>query len=99
MAGATVRISEGARKSLKALAAKEGKSMQTILDDAIEAYRRRQMLRDFNSAYAVLRQDPQAWAEIQRERASWDATLTDGLEAEERWDEQGRVHFSRRKQK
>ncbi len=35
-----------------------------------------------NEAYARLRSDLEAWAEMTRERDEWDATLADGLEGE-----------------
>jgi hypothetical protein len=49
-----------------------------------EEYRRRRFLKDVNAAYAALRNDPEAWQEIQAERAEWEA-ITDGLpEVEDR---------------
>ncbi len=53
--------------------------MQAILDKTIEEYRRRVFLEEVNKAYATLRQNPDAWAEVEKERAEWDATLADGL--------------------
>lgn len=43
------------------------------------------LLRRGNEAYARLREDPEAWAEVLRERAEWDCTLMDGLEDEPPW--------------
>lgn len=40
------------------------------------------MLAEANAAYARLREDPEAWAELLAERAEWDCTLLDGLEGE-----------------
>lgn len=39
--------------------------------------------RELGEAYGALQQDPEAWAEELRERAEWDATLMDGLKAED----------------
>jgi hypothetical protein len=36
-----------------------------------------------NAAYAALRDDPRAWADVEAERREWDATLADGLVAAE----------------
>ena len=77
----TVRISATSRNILRNLAAKEGVSMQAILDKAVESYRRQLFLQEVNKAYAVLRQDAKAWSETEKERAAWDATLEDGLES------------------
>ena len=91
MASATVRISEKTRKSLRELASKSGESMQTILDRAVEQYRRQRILEEGNAAYARLREDPVAWAAWQQELAAWDATLMDGLDPDEIWTEDGYV--------
>jgi hypothetical protein len=93
MAGATVRISEKSRETLRALAAKTGESMQAVLDRAVEEYRRERLMEEVNAAYAALRADPEAWAEWQKELAAWDATLMDGLDPNERWTEDGEVTY------
>ena len=80
MASTTVRISDQTHRILQELSASTGQSMQSILDTAIEAYRRELFLRDTNAAFAALRADPEAWREELAERAVWDATLGDGLE-------------------
>lgn len=54
--------------------------MQQVLDQALELYRRQRILEETNAAYAALRADPAAWAEVEAERRAWDATLADGLE-------------------
>ena len=41
-----------------------------------------QFLRDYERAYAALRADPEAWADVEKERGEWDDTLLDGLEPE-----------------
>jgi len=80
----TVRISDTSRNILRELAAQKGASMQTLLDKAIEAYRRQLFLEEINKAYAVLREDPKAWSQVEKERAAWDITLNDGLDADEK---------------
>jgi hypothetical protein len=79
----TVRISDTSRNILRKLAAKEGASMQAILDKAVESYRRQLFLEEVNKAYAALRQDAKAWSQIEKERAAWDTILEDGLESVE----------------
>jgi hypothetical protein len=74
-----VRISDTSRNILRELADREKASMQAILDKAIEAYRRQFFLTEINEAYATLRQDPDVWSQVEKERAEWDATLEDGL--------------------
>ena len=39
-------------------------------------------LKDYEEAYAALRNDPAALAEIEAETSAWDGTLMDGLEDE-----------------
>lgn len=56
--------------------------MQTILNEAIDSYRRQKFLEEANAAFAALRSDPEAWGEEQQEREIWDRTIEDGLERE-----------------
>lgn len=80
MPGAVVRISDHARRELRRLAEKSGRSMLSVLDDAIETYRRQVILEESNRAYAALRRNPKAWKEEVKERKIWDRALMDGLE-------------------
>ena len=64
------------------LAEREGKSIQTVLDDAIEHYRRDKFLDEVNAAYARLKSDPVAWKAELDERLVLEGTLMDGLETE-----------------
>ena len=93
MASATVRISEKSHQALRKLAAESGESMQAILDRAIEEHRRRLFLEAANAEYAALREDPEAWAEYQKELALWESTLMDGLDPNERWSADGNVAY------
>lgn len=67
---ATVRISEESHLLLREVAAQEGASMQSVLDEALEQRRRQKFLAECDAAYAALRQDPEVWAEYQAELAS-----------------------------
>lgn len=78
MAKATIRISDKARKVVRDLADQQGQSMQAVLDDAVEAYRRQVFLEKANACYARLGADRH---EAQDELAEWEqATIADGLE-------------------
>ena len=79
MSYGTTRISAAAHGILRQLAKAEGKSMLTLLDEAVEALRRQRFLEQVNAAYAILRADPRTWEAVERERRAWDATLGDGL--------------------
>ncbi|HMT21011.1 MAG TPA: toxin-antitoxin system protein [Promineifilum sp.] len=56
--------------------------MIQLVEEAVQAYQDRQLLEAINTAYAALREDPIAWAELLEERSEWDVTLGDGLEEE-----------------
>jgi predicted transcriptional regulator len=80
MSGTTVRISLTAHEKLRTLAGQTGESMQTVLDRALEVYRRQQLLQQANMAFATLRENSTAWKAEQEERSLWETTLGDGLE-------------------
>lgn len=84
MANATVRVSDRSHRLLRQIANREGLPLVSVLDPAVEAHRRRQFLEEVNRAYASLKRDSEAWAEVETERAKWDSTLLDGLPATER---------------
>jgi predicted DNA-binding protein len=77
-----IRISPHAKAALREMAKKEGKPMQTLLDEAIEHYQRERFMEEANAAYARLKSDPEAWREELEERLAWDLTASDGLENE-----------------
>lgn len=78
MAAATVRISAAAHQALAALAEDEKVPMQTVLDRAIEHYRRNRFLDAVNAQFAALRTDTPKWKAELAERAEWSGTLNDG---------------------
>ena len=80
MANLTVRINERAHRVLKTLSQSTGQPMPELLDEGIEAYRRRLFLEGLNQDFAALRSDKAEWADEVAERAAWDAALGDGLE-------------------
>jgi hypothetical protein len=78
----TVRISESTHAVLSSLATEVGETMQSILDKAVEEYRRHRFWHQVETAATDLYRDPSAWREELAERLLWDATLKDGLEDE-----------------
>jgi predicted transcriptional regulator len=78
MPSTTIRISESSRKMLRELAREEGKSLQYVVDQAIENYRRRRFLEGLFTDFAALRNDVEGWKGEEEERTAWDITLTDG---------------------
>ena len=51
--------------------------MQTIIDRAIEDFRRQSFIEQANKAYLALRENPEAWETELKERREWEATLAD----------------------
>ena len=82
MAGTQVRVSNTTHQMLRSLATEVGESMQTVLEQAVEQYRRRRFLEGLNQDFKALKENPQAWQEELAERALWDNTLLDGAETE-----------------
>ncbi len=80
MLSVTVRIANETRNTLKTLAHQEGESMQSVLEKAIEFYRRQRFLEEVNSAYARLKGDSAAQKEWEKELKVWDSTSADGLD-------------------
>ena len=78
MPSTTIRISESSRKMLRELAREEGKSLQYVVDQAIENYRRRRFLEGLYNDFAALRNNVEGWKGEEEERTAWDVTLADG---------------------
>ena len=72
-------------------------SRVSMVDEAVELYRRRRFLEDVNAAYRPLRQDADTWREVERERSEWDIALGDGLPKKEAGI--GSEHASRERKK
>jgi predicted transcriptional regulator len=80
MTTTTIRVSFHTRALLQELAQTSGRSMQAVLEQALEQYRRQQLLDATNAAYAAIHAAPETWADLKEERLAWDQTLVDGLE-------------------
>ncbi len=87
----SIRINEFSHRTLRQLAEAMGESMQTVLTKAIEEYRRKQFFEQLDISFAALKNDSAAWQEEVEERALLAGTLSDGLEADEAWTEDGRL--------
>ena len=77
-----IRISPRSQVTLRELARREGKPMQTVLDEAIEQYRRDAFFRELNESYLRLQTGREAWKDELVERQEWDTTLMDGQDSE-----------------
>lgn len=75
-----VRVTEATHEMLRTLSSSSEDSMSAIIERAVDLYRREQILRQANAAWAKLMEDPEAKAELDAEDALWDATVGDGLE-------------------
>jgi predicted transcriptional regulator len=75
---ATVRINDSSHRALRDLADTEKAPLQTVLERAIENYRRQRFLEAANRTYAALRNDPATWQQEQEERELWDKAASDG---------------------
>jgi hypothetical protein len=79
----TVTLNAKTEKTLSKLVESEGIAPEVLLDRAVEQYRRSDFIRRANESVAMLRADPDAWAEELSERKEWDSALMDGLEKDE----------------
>jgi len=80
MGTTTIRVSEGTRGRVAALARATGRPMSEVVADAVGALERRLFFEDLNARYEELRSDPITWAEIMAERAELEGALGDNLE-------------------
>lgn len=80
MATTTIRVTTSMRDLLQQLAQASGVSMQSVLEQALESYRRQQLLEATNAAYGALRSNADAWNQLEEERLVCEQTLADGLE-------------------
>lgn len=77
MASPVIRISPYSRRILELCTRMYGVSMQVVLDDALETYRRNRLLTDSNNAFLSLRKNKRLFREEMSERKHWEATLSD----------------------
>jgi predicted transcriptional regulator len=75
----TMRVNDDTRNVVDVLAKQLGISLQTVVAQAVEAYRRQLIIEDANAAYARLRADSAAAALFDQEHALFETALGDGL--------------------
>ena len=80
MAETSIPITESTLVRLQEWLCWAGVSLHEALDQAVKDQHDRKFWDAVNAGYAVLRADPEAWAEVEAERKLWDATLMDGLD-------------------
>lgn len=85
MATTNIRVSERIHTMLSLFAKQKETSMQYILEEAMEDYKRKQILEETNKAFALLKKDKKAWKIEQEERALSEGTLLDGLFEKDIW--------------
>jgi predicted DNA-binding protein len=73
----TIRVALGDRDLAQELAKQMGRSQMEIVHEALELYRRQQLLADMNRDFAAMRRDDDAWNQEMVERDVWDLTLGD----------------------
>jgi len=73
----TIRVTVGDRDLAQELATQMGRSQMEVVHEALELFRRQQLLADMNQGFAELRRDNAAWDEEMGERDVWDVTLGD----------------------
>ena len=81
MATTTIRISKTTQELLHVLASQDNTSMQNIVEQAIEHYRRQRFLEGLNADFTNLRENNKGWHAELQERQQWDIALGDGEEA------------------
>ncbi|WP_204106577.1 MULTISPECIES: hypothetical protein [Spirulina sp. CCY15215] len=80
MTDPTIIISPKSQETLEKLSMSSGETIPTILEKAIENYRRQMFLMEANQAFTALRNDETLWQEELAERQIWDNAIADGLE-------------------
>jgi predicted transcriptional regulator len=73
----TIRVSEVTRDRFAKLADTTGRPMTQLLDEAADALERRVFFDQLSARYEELRDEPQAWSEIEAERAVETGALGD----------------------
>lgn len=73
----TIRVAEKTRDRFAAMARATGRPMTELLDEAADALERRLFFDQLTSRYAELRDDREAWAEIEAERTGEGRSLGD----------------------
>lgn len=76
----TIRVSEETRRRASELAARTGRQMQAVVEDALVAYERSLFWESFDDGYRRLADDPEEWESVLAERRGEEPTLKDRTE-------------------
>ncbi|MEI6330127.1 MAG: hypothetical protein WCP16_12900 [Pseudanabaena sp. ELA645] len=76
-----ITINKNTHEVLLRLSKQSGDNLQTLLDKAVEQYRRQLFLFQANQAFVALRKNELLWQDELNERQEWDRTLTDEIDA------------------
>ena len=92
MTTSSIDITDSTRDLLQAMSRQTGRTIPEILEKAVEEYRRKIFFEGLDQDYTVLKADPEAWAQELEERKLFENTLMDGLDADERWADNGKAN-------
>jgi predicted transcriptional regulator len=73
----TIRVTDETHRRIAQLARQSGHPMTDVVTRAVDALERHLFFAEVNQRYQELREDPQAWAEIEAERAIESGALRD----------------------
>jgi predicted transcriptional regulator len=76
----TIRVSDATRDRLAAMAREVDRPMTEVVDEALDALERRRFFDDFKRRYQELRNDEEAWGQIEAERRAEAGALADSSE-------------------
>lgn len=67
MSSSSIRVEEATIAKLRAISKEEKKPMGQVVTDLVKRYERETFWKEAREAYERLREDPEAWADYQRE--------------------------------
>jgi len=75
----TIRVSDATHDRLAALAKEIDRPMTEVVEAALDALERRRFFQALNDRYAELRDDEEAWGQIEAERRVESGALADSI--------------------
>lgn len=75
----TIRIDRDVHAELKTIAEEEGLTLTDTLRKLVEQHRRDRLFEQSDRAYRQLREDEEAWADVEEERQEIEGAQADGL--------------------
>ncbi len=75
-----LRVNESTHSVIRKLASECGESMQSIVEKAVERYKRELFLESLSQDFKKLRENKEAWDEEMEERRLWENALLDGVQ-------------------